>query len=469
MSIFDTLNPPITQIASGLSATSYFADSLSYNTMYYWKVFVKDQMGTTTASPVWNFTTLPHANQAPRVPVYLAPADGAAWEYPTLNFSWSSTDPDWGDTVYYALYLGNTPVPPALCSPGYTGTCYEQAGLAYSTKYYWKVLVRDNHWAVTEGPVYSFTTRVCPWYYKKDMPSARCGFGTAVVNGKIYIIGGTDGLNYLSEVQEYDPTQDTWTRKADMPTPRSPQAVTVWDGKIYIMGGKTNMSFHLNNEVYDPASDSWNTLSPVPKEIYYSSAHAIKGKIYTVDPVMQYDIATNDWWDTTLIRVDTVWTDTTWTAFDSVIVDTFYDYAKSYLPHANLYFSSAVYNNLIYVMGGSLYFNFLPYVDVYHPGTNLWNSASDMISPANYSSAVVANGFIYVIGGNDGNFSKRVRKYDPVSDSWYIRSDLQTARSLFGAAYANNCIYVFGGININPLSSVEEYRLIEDPKNILVR
>ncbi len=463
---FDTLNPPLTQIASGLSAPSYFVDSLSYNTTYYWNLYITDDAGVTTSGPVWRFTTLPHANTAPNVPTYLYPADNAAWEYPTLNFGWNCTDPEGdSDTLYYDLYMGVTPQPPISLFRNDPASSWEFTGLNYSTTYYWRVLARDNHYAYTSGPLYSFTTRDCPWFYKRELPSPRYGFGTAVVNGKIYVIGGNDGLVDLAEVLEYDPLLDSWTRKADMPTARSNLAVTVWDNKIYALGGSAygalNNTLYYSNEVYDPLLDSWNTLAPVWAGISVTSAHAIKGRIYTVDPIMEYTISTDDWWDTTYY----------YTIYDSLNVDsiigidTITGTIKSFLPHINNYYCSAVYNNLIYVMGGSdSYANLLSQVDVYYPGTNTWTGANNMIGPANYSAATVANGFIYVIGGYDGTYSKRVRKYDPISDTWAIRSDLQTGRSLLGAAFVGGYIYAIGGLSNIPLATMEEYRLDLDPK-----
>ena len=459
----DTLNPPLTQIASELSSPNYFLTGLSYNTTYYWKLYITDDKGVITCGPIWRFTTLPHANSAPNVPTYLYPADNAAWEYPTLSLNWDCTDPEGdSDTLYYDLYLGVTAEPPLTVFSEDLANHREFTGLNYTTTYYWKVVVRDNHYAYTTGPVYSFTTRECPWFYKREMPSPRYGFGTAVVNGKIYVIGGTDGINYLNEVQEYDPLLDTWTRKADMPTARSGLAVAVWDNKIYAIGGRVHDAICNNNEVYDLLLNTWSSRTPLPiASDNITSAYAIKGRIYTVGPIMEYNISTNDWWDTTYYYnvYDSLYV-------DSIIgIDTFNTPVKSYLPSNQIYHCSAVYNNLIYVMGGNGGYLLLPFVAVYHPGTNSWTASSDMIGPAAASAATVANGFIYVLGGYDGTYSKRVRKYDPISDTWFIRSDLQTGRSLLGAAFVGGFIYAIGGISPFPLSTIEEYRLELDPKN----
>jgi hypothetical protein len=63
--------------------------------------------------------------------------------------------------------------------------------------------------------------QVDTWTTKADMPTARePNINTAaVVDGKIYVIGGFHtGVGALSTVEAYDPSTDTWTQKADMPT-----------------------------------------------------------------------------------------------------------------------------------------------------------------------------------------------------------------------------------------------------------
>jgi len=475
---FDTLNPPSTQIASGLSSASYFVDSLSYNTTYYWKLYITDDKGAITCGPVWQFTTLPHANTAPSIPVYFYPADNASLQYPTLNFGVTASDPEGdSDTLYYDLYLGVTAQPPLSLFRNDPASSWEFTGLNYSTTYYWKVLARDNHYAYTSGPLYSFTTRDCPWFYKRELPSPRYGFGTAVVNGKIYVIGGTDGINYLNEVLEYDPLLDTWTRKADMPTARSNLAVAVWDNKIYALGGVAGEIKFMNHEVYNPLSDTWDSLTPAPGAFTWSTANAVNGKIYFMGStlsflggistsVYDYSITGNKWWDTTryFVFADTI-------SLDSIIVyiDTVRTFQKSAFPESRLFHCSVLYNNLIYVMGGIIIENhkpnYLPAVDVYNTETNAWTTASDMIGPVSAPASTVANGFIYVIGGYDGLATKRVRKYDPLSDIWFIRSDLQAERSFLGTVLFNNRIYAIGGLSAIPLSTMEEYQLELDPKN----
>lgn len=78
------------------------------------------------------------------------------------------------------------------------------------------------------------------WTKKTDMPTPRSSIATAVVNGKIYVIGGWDGGRPVSTVEEYDPLANRWKKKADMLTPRGGVSTSVVNGKIYAIGGSKN-------------------------------------------------------------------------------------------------------------------------------------------------------------------------------------------------------------------------------------
>ena len=100
------------------------------------------------------------------------------------------------------------------------------------------------------------------WTTKSPMPTATSLHSVSVVDGKIYVIGGTDNLfgwaDYWSTVLVYDPATDTWTRKTDMPTGRARFSTSLVDGKIYAIGGSPHRDAEVAAvEVYDPATDTW--------------------------------------------------------------------------------------------------------------------------------------------------------------------------------------------------------------------
>ena len=74
------------------------------------------------------------------------------------------------------------------------------------------------------------------WTARTRMPTARGGVGVAVVNGKIYAIGGLNNDTQLAVNEEYNPVTDTWTTRTPMPTARSGFAIAVYQNKIYCIG-----------------------------------------------------------------------------------------------------------------------------------------------------------------------------------------------------------------------------------------
>src|SRR4030095_1502697 len=70
---------------------------------------------------------------------------------------WSPYDID-GDALHFDIYLGTESDPPLFVS-GLVDSTFTTSPLAFSTTYYWKVIVRDTHGNTNAGPVWSFTTR----------------------------------------------------------------------------------------------------------------------------------------------------------------------------------------------------------------------------------------------------------------------------------------------------------------------
>ena len=95
----------------------------------------------------------------------------------------------------------------------------------------------------------------------KPMPTARWGLATAVVNGKIYAIGGGDvylPTEAYTTVEEYDPDSNTWSTKSPMPVGRIALVACSVDGKIYIPGGGGILATDKYSElyIYDPGNET---------------------------------------------------------------------------------------------------------------------------------------------------------------------------------------------------------------------
>ena len=279
-------------------------------------------------------------------------------------------------------------------------------------------------------PVSAATPVENSWVQKAPMHVARYGVGVAVVNDKIYAIGGstrsggggtsngpipvTGGTVGTNE--EYDPETDTWTTKTPMPTPIQNFAIAAYKNKIYCMNGK--------NEVYDVETNTWESKTPMPTPRSSLQANVVDGKIYLI----------GGYSNGTLNEVYDPETDT-WTT-------------KTPMPIASSGYASTVIDNKIYIIDSDRN-------QIYDTETNTWSqgapSPSDFLlgGAAGATTGVNAPKRIYVLGEYsniwEGEPPYFVRVYDPENDTWTFGADIPTHRKLLSTAVVNDVLYAIGG------------------------
>ena len=115
---------------------------------------------------------------------------------------------------------------------------------------------------------------------KKPLPLASHHIAFTTMNDKIYAFGGFNlpasgppAWNPLDNAWEYDPTADAWKALAPMPTKRGAAGAAVLNGKIYVVGGAASLPGVTENgihparphnvlatvEEYDPATNTWRS------------------------------------------------------------------------------------------------------------------------------------------------------------------------------------------------------------------
>jgi N-acetylneuraminic acid mutarotase len=107
------------------------------------------------------------------------------------------------------------------------------------------------------------------WSEREPAPHHHHRAVVRAINGKLYVAGGMTNtlrneVTYQyepepwAELDVYDPATNVWTTKASMPTARWAAAGGVIDGKLYVAGGTgTDFSTLSAMEVYDPATNTW--------------------------------------------------------------------------------------------------------------------------------------------------------------------------------------------------------------------
>ncbi len=112
-------------------------------------------------------------------------------------------------------------------------------------------------------------------------PNIHADGAAAVIDGKLYVVGGQDLSGLVSSLDVYDPATNSWASLAPMPTPRWRPTVGVINGKLYVAGGQDWTYVILDIlEVYDPATNTWSTETPMPTARTGSSGGVIGGKFY---------------------------------------------------------------------------------------------------------------------------------------------------------------------------------------------
>ncbi len=312
----------------------------------------------------------------------------------------------------------------------------------------------------------SLVSATLQWTRKTDMPTARTGFATSLVNGKVFVIGGNIQLKRgefgdisTSTVEMYDPKTDTWEQKANMPTARSDVSVSVVDGKIYAIGGSKIKTIQMPHgfsseseelatvEMYDPVTDTWTQKAdmPTPRKtmtcVVDRKIYAVGGWLNTnqqpkLETVVVYDPATD-----------------TWTK------------ARS-MNRARCSAAIDVVNGEIYAIGGLGWSQiegeldvYLSNVEVFNPKTNQWKEKTEMSAPKALHTASVIDGKIYVLGGyftKNEEFKKlsTIEIYDPATDHWIQKPDMPIGKWGHKTEVIDGQIYIFGG---GPVTSVQVY------------
>ncbi len=266
------------------------------------------------------------------------------------------------------------------------------------------------------------------WATMEPMPTARSSLGVAVVDGKIYGIGGFNG-SFLGTNEMYDPATDTWVTKTPMPTPRCNFAIAVHQNKIFVIGGTIGPMVDTGvNEVYDTITDTWETKSGMSVTRKGSCANVVNDKIYLIGGVQTgippfrvtgetrvYHISNDSWTTNTPIPT----------------------------PVSN--YASAVSDNKVYIISGHLDSGTdCNLTQIYEPATDTWSYGTPLPvaifgASAGATSGVLAPKRFHLL------YWDIQYVYDPENSTWTSGTPMLTARYGAGVAVVNDEIYVIGG------------------------
>jgi N-acetylneuraminic acid mutarotase len=273
------------------------------------------------------------------------------------------------------------------------------------------------------------------WTSRAGMPTARRQLATAVLNGAIYAVGGTNTTptGNLTKVESYNPSTNVWTTRASLPSGRgrTAGAATV-NGVLYVAGGYGTGTTGLTKTLYAYNGSGWSTKAAMPVAGGCGGSGAVGSMLYVFvgcDPsttatangkgiLLQYNPALNAW------------------------------STRQSAPGAHRLPGVAALGGKLYVVGGKNSIGVVTNeLHVYNPATNTWSVKAAMPAARYNLTAYAVGSLLYAVGGQNGGdaFTNTVYVYNPSTNTWKTGPSMPTARAGSAAGSVNGSLYVLGG------------------------
>ncbi|XP_026280900.1 actin-binding protein IPP [Frankliniella occidentalis] len=275
----------------------------------------------------------------------------------------------------------------------------------------------------TFSSVERFNTFTQEWVQSTPMAIGRILPGVAVLNSKIFVVGGEQESQILANGEWYDTQADTWNKMACMVVPRCEFGLCALNGYLYAVGGWVGEDIGGSIERYDPHTDEWHLTGELPEPRFSMGVVSYEGLIYMVGGCTHARRHLQD-----LVSFDPVSGE--WRTLKPMLV-----------PRSQM--GVAVLDGYLYVVGGNnRHHEALQSVERYSFAENEWTKVPHMHVGRASPAVAAADGVLYVIGGDEThevNFYRAqitissVECYDPQINKWRECPSLPESRSEAGA------------------------------------
>lgn len=265
----------------------------------------------------------------------------------------------------------------------------------------------------TVSSVQAYDPHKDQWQELTAMQVKRRGAGVSLMNGILYVCGGSNGLEALRSVECYNPRSDTWLSVADMNMERSSVAAAVINNYLYAVGGYDGFSACLSSvERYSEEEDKWTFVSEmnIPRSmvcvgVLTKFLVAVGGYDGSSDlcSCEMYDTESDQW---------------------IVIAD---------MNYCRCMAAVGTINGCLYVVGGCDRAQSLSSVEVYEPNTQRWRIVSSMEQPRSGLGCAVVGSQLYAIGGyTSAEYCSSVECYNYSEDQWSSVAGMNVGKRRFG-------------------------------------
>ena len=266
--------------------------------------------------------------------------------------------------------------------------------------------------------------------------------GSVIALALVLLGGGADGGDDDQVADRATPPRagsdanaGPWRGIGAAPTARQQVATAVVDGRIWVVGGLvgTKKAAATNRvESYDPTINAWSTATPLPRPLHHATAVAYRGELVVIGG-----------WEPKGANLTAVASREVLALRDGKWVR----YAP--LRHPRAAAAAAVVDDKIVVTGGQAGGKLVRQTE-FLPGGVEWKQGADMPTPREHLAAVADEDerFLYAVGGRDLSPDKNTRaleRYDIRDDRWTKLADMPVASGSLGAAILKGRLVAAGG------------------------
>jgi non-specific serine/threonine protein kinase len=267
------------------------------------------------------------------------------------------------------------------------------------------------------------------WQGRTPAPTARQEVASAVVDGRIWVVGGLTAAGASSVVEVYDPATDRWASGPDLPVALHHPAAAAYRGEVVVLGG-----FVAAGALYTRASarvmalrgGAWVDLAPLRRPRGAAAAAAVGDAL-----VLAGGRDTSALIGPTEIFDGSGWRD------------------AEPIPTRRDHLSAVSDGRSLFAVGG----RFLnpgatsAALERFDPATGAWERLPAMSTARGGQGAALAGGRLVVAGGEDptGVYAE-VEAYDLTSQQWSALPPLPTPRhGLSVEAVGDRVLALVGG------------------------
>jgi non-specific serine/threonine protein kinase len=240
----------------------------------------------------------------------------------------------------------------------------------------------------------------------------------------------------------------TWRELDGAPTARQQVATAVLNGRVWVIGGLVGTekaTATTRVESYDPAINSWSTGPALPRPLHHATAVAFRGELVVIGG-----------WEPRGANLLGV----TSGEVLALRAGEWVRYAP--LRHPRAAAAAAVVDNKIVVTGGQANDKLVKETEIL-PGGLRWLKGADLPTPREHLAAVSDGRFLYTVGGRELSADRNARaleRYDPRADRWTKLASMPIASGSLGAAILKGRLIAVGGENsTRVLDTVQSYAL----------